>query len=403
MDQKRSQSPTANSEKLTTIIIGVGSMGAAACYELARRGQRVVGLEQFSIPHENGSHAGQSRIIRNAYFEHPDYVPLLKQSYRNWRAFEKQTGKKLYYQTGIVYFGKPDNENIRGIRNAARIHDLEIENWTRAEQRSRYPTFEVPDDFDTIFEPDAGFLTPERAIKVYVEEAVKLGAVVKTNTPVLSWRKDGDGITVVTADETYRCGKLIITAGAWTSRLIPQLNIELNVTRQYLAWVMPRDPDVFAADKFPCWFVEDPALGTFYGFPYLSGKEFGGFSDLPARSVAQAGLKFAHHHPGAPCDPATPAPGISSPEEDILLNFLRTYLPAAGDNIVAIKHCLYTYAPDTHFIIDFLPGYGKDVVIACGFSGHGFKFVPVVGEVLADFALDGKTELPVEFLGLERF
>lgn len=379
--------------RFQTIIIGIGSMGAAACYELACRGQRVLGLEQFDIPHEKGSHAGQSRIIRKAYFEHPDYVPLLKQSYRNWRAFEKHTSQRFFHQTGILYFGKSDNENIRGIRNSARIHALEIESLSHHQQKSQYSSFEIPGDFDAIFEPDAGFVTPERAIKRYAEEAVKNGAIIKTNTQVLSWKKASDGITVVTADETYTCDKLVITAGAWTSQVIPQLKVGLNVTRQYVAWVMPPDPDAFSPDRFPCWFVEDPTHGTFYGFPFLSYESFGGPS----------GLKLAHHYPGSSCSPSTPAPEISSGEEDIIRNFLRTYLPAAGDKLVAVKSCLYTYTPDTHFIIDVLPGHGKDVVIACGFSGHGFKFVPVVGEVLADLAEHGKTALPVGFLGLERF
>ena len=366
-------------------------MGSAACYYLAKRGQSVLGLEQFNIPHERGSHAGQSRIIRKAYFEHPDYVPLLERAYENWKMFESETGSKFYHRTGVVYFGKPQNENIEGIRRAAVLHNIHIQNLHRMDAAKKFPLFEMPDDFDTIFEPDAGFITPEHAIEAYVQEAEKLGAVIARNSPVTKWKLEGNKIRVSAVTGDYTADKLVITAGAWAARVVAQLAVSLQVTRQLLAWVAPRNPDAFALENFPCWFVEDPALGTFYGFPLLPG------------SSGPVGLKLAHHHPGVPSD----ADGIDGPiqkaEEEKLLQFLETYLPSAGDNTVHTKHCLYTYSPDTNFIIDHLPGYDKKVSVACGFSGHGFKFVPVIGEVLADLAIEGKTELPVGFLSMDRF
>lgn len=367
-------------------------MGSAACWHLAHHGQSVLGLEQFDTPHEHGSHAGQSRIIRKAYFEHPDYVPLLERAYENWRAFESVTSERFYHRTGIAYFGQHENENISGIRNSARIFNVPLEDLTREDCKRRYPAFKVPGDFDIIFEPDAGFVTPEQAIEAYVREARKNRAVIKTNTPVLKWKLEGNGVRIITQAQDYTCEKLVITAGAWTSRLIPELKPQLRVTRQLLAWVTPPEENLFSLENFPCWFVEDPALGTFYGFPILPQNTFGG----------PAGLKLAHHHPGTACAPEDVHGAVPLPETEKLRAFLGAYLPSAGDQITYVKNCLYTYSPDSHFIIDHLPGYENRVVIASGFSGHGFKFVPVVGEILADLAAKGSTDLPIDFLRLAR-
>jgi sarcosine oxidase len=376
-----------------SIVVGVGSMGSAACWFLARRGQKVLGLEQFAIPHEKGSHSGQSRIIRKAYFEHPDYVPLLERAYENWQSFEVQAGPTLYYRTGIIYFGKSDNENISGIRKAAELHQIPIENWSHEQHRSTYPGFEVPGDFEVIFERDAGFITPERAIESYSREAIRNGAVIKSNTAVESWKQEGGKFRVSAQGVDYTCDKLIITAGPWTSQVIPQLKVGLQVTRQFLFWVTPPDPGPFSLQNFPCWFVEDPLMGTFYGFPVLPPGEFEG----------PAALKLAHHQPGEVCKPGESSEAVSSVAEKNIRHFLKTWLPGAGTDIASWKSCLYTYSPDAHFIIDHLPGYGKGVTIACGFSGHGFKFASVVGEILADLAMKGTTDLPINFVRSGRF
>jgi len=366
-------------------------MGSATCYELAKRGCKVLGIEQFTAPHENGSHAGQSRIIRKAYFEHPDYVPLLQRAYDKWAALEAETGSKFYHRTGIVYFGSPDNENIKGIRQAADMHNVRIESLDLSNALKRYPVFEIPDNFDAIFEPEAGFVTPEQAIETYIREAEKLGANILQNTAVLTWKQEGSKLRVITVKSAYTCDKLIVTAGAWTARILPTLGLPLHVTRQLLAWVSPPDPAAFALGNFPCWFVEDPALGTFYGFPLLPGNR------------GPIGLKLAHHYPGVPSGADEVNGPLPSMEEEKLRYFLKKYIPSAGRQVIHRKQCLYTYSPDSHFVIDHLPGFGNRVCVACGFSGHGFKFAPVVGEVLADLGMRGKTDLPVVFLRLQRF
>lgn len=375
------------------IVIGCGSMGIATCSYLAARGCRVLGLDQFNVPHDAGSHAGQSRIIRKAYFEHPDYVPLLERAYQNWEMIERETASKLYYETGIVYFGKPDHATMVGVKKSADQFHIPLQKLSSAESRKHFGVFEIPDDFETLREPQAGFITPENAIRVYRGHALEHGASIHENENVVSWKKIASQISIVTNKAEYTCTKLIITAGAWTSKILPQLKSELHVTRQVLGWFDPKDPEAFALHNFPCWFIEDPDRGMFYGFPVLPFEKFGG----------PIGLKLASHRPGLLSDPDHVDRNVRQSEIDDLKYVLKKYLPVAGMETITTKTCLYTYSPDENFIIDQLPGYDKQVTIACGFSGHGFKFVPVIGEILADLAIHGKTNLPIEFLSLKRF
>jgi sarcosine oxidase len=376
-----------------TIVIGVGSMGAAACYYLVRRGNRVLGIEQFDLPNDRGSHAGQSRIIRKAYFEHPDYVPLLQRSYDNWRAFENEVSNRYYFDTGVVYFGTNDNPTMVGVRKSAELYHVPIHNYDIKEQRKRWPMFRLPDNFEAILEPDAGFVTPERTISGFAAEAEKLGATILRRTAVRSWKYERGRVRVITDKGEFTAEKLVISAGAWTANLLPQLQRRLRVTRQMLAWVMPRNTAQLSPEKFPCWFVEDPDLGSFYGFPVVHD----------SISPGPVGLKLAHHYDGEPSRPDEVDGPVPEAEIEKLRNFLRTYMPDVGEDIIATRKCLYTNSPDEDFIIDLLPGHDGRVTIACGFSGHGFKFVPAVGEILADLATNGKTDLPIDFLSLKRF
>ncbi len=386
--------PTATSgpKHIDTIVIGVGSMGAAACYYLARKGHGVLGLEQFDVVHERGSHAGQSRIIRKAYFEHPAYVPLLERAYRNWASFEAESGTALYHETGIVYLGEKDHATMRGVRHSAEQHRIALTPLTREEAAREFPAFTIPDAFEILFEPSAGFITPERAIHAYRDAARRLGADIRTHERVTRWKPSRGKIEVETDKDVYTSDRLIITAGSWTSSLIPSLREKLSVTRQTLVWVNPKTPDAFALGNFPCWFVEDPRAGMFYGFPILPFENFGG----------PIGLKLASHRRGTPIDPDHSDRSVPATDERKILDFITRYIPDAEGEVVTSKSCLYTYSPDEHFIIDHVPGTDKRVVVACGFSGHGFKFVPAIGELLADMAIQGRAELPIGFLGLDR-
>lgn len=375
------------------IVMGVGTMGSAACFYLASNGVKVLGLEQFDITHEFGSHAGQSRIIRKAYFEHPDYVPLLERAYQNWRALEATCGMQLYFPTGLLYAGKSDGVLIKGVNESAKLYGVEVKKLTRPEVKSRFPQFSIPDEYEVLFEPDAGLLTPERCIQSFAEQAIHKGAIIHTHEKVLHWKQQGELITVTTNQQTYSCNKLIITVGAWAKEFLPGLSQNLTVTRQVIAWTNPQHAEQFQSDKFPCWLIDDHTQpGMYYGFPWLDESKFG----------APSGLKSAYHYPGTVTDVNHVDRTITKEETHQLINSISQYLPAGCKSVQTTKTCLYTNTPDENFIIDFLPE-NNNVIVAAGFSGHGFKFASVVGEVLNDLSTKGKTDLPIQFLNASRF
>lgn len=376
------------------IVLGVGSMGSSTCYHLAKIGYKVLGIEQFDIPHEQGSHAGQSRIIRKAYFEHPDYVPLLERAYQNWKSLEEETGAKLYYKTGLLYFGKANHGLIKGLRESATKYSIQIDEMTDQQQMKQFPQFKIPDGYEHLIEPDAGFLRPEHSVLIYTERAIQLGASIHAQEKTIEWKKSGDTIYVTTNKNTYQCKKLIITAGPWAGSMMPGLAKNLKVTRQMIAWVKPKKWTNFELGNFPCWTIaDDEKPGIFYGFPILPSAKFGG----------PIGLKLAHHFPGLVSDPDTISRTPTQEDENIIIYALNKFIPEGYESIHVMKSCLYTNTPDENFILDFVPGYEKDVVCASGFSGHGFKFASVVGEIMADLAIKGSTIQPIEFLNAKRF
>lgn len=382
-------------KRFDAIVLGVGSMGSATCYFLSARGYQVLGLEQFSIPHESGSHTGQSRIIRKAYFEDAGYVPLMERAYENWKQLEELTGEQVYFKTGLLYVGPPDHLVMKGVKEAALRHKIELRFLNREQASSVFPPFTIPKRNEVIIEPDAGFIKPEKAITLYKQEAEKKGAVIHSHETVVDWKKEKDGIEVITDKSTYHCRKLIITAGAWTNKMISGLPVALKITRQVIAWVRPNNENDYVSGNFPCWMIADHNRdGVLYGFPFLDKESFG----------SPGGLKFAWHSAAEPTDPDKVNRKVSDEEIRDLVKQVATYLPVVESaELVATKTCLYANSPDENFILDHLPGHDNDVTIACGFSGHGFKFVSVIGEILADLSMEGKTELPIDFLRLTRF
>ena len=369
-------------------------MGSATCYYLSKRGYKVLGLEQFNISHEFGSHAGQSRIIRKAYFEHPDYVPLLERAYKNWNDLEQETGEELYFKTGLLYAGTSNNEMIKGVKQSASLYNIEIEKLNITDATKRFPRFTFPENFEVLFEPEAGFIPPEKAIRLYYSQEKKNGATIHTNEKVTEWKKEENMVIVKTDKQTYECNKLIITAGAWAGKMIPGFSDKIKVTRQFVAWIKTKGDMQFALNNFPCWMVgDDEKHGCYYGFPLLDTKKFG----------EPAGLKLAHHFPAQVTDPDNVNRQTTGDDLKNIKYCLGKYLPDVFESVLHSKICLYANSPDENFIIDKLPGYEENVSIACGFSGHGFKFASVIGEILADLAIDGKTGLPIEFLNAKRF
>lgn len=376
------------------IVIGVGSMGSATCYYLSQRGCKVLGLEQFTISHEFGSHVGQSRIIRKAYFEHPDYVPLMERAYTNWKQLEQNSGEQVYFETGLLYAGKTTNEIIKGVKQSAALYNIQLEQLKVDEAANRFRQFEFPANYEILFEPKAGFIPPEKSIRLYASEAKENGATILSNEKVIEWKEDGNNIIVKTDKDSYQCKKLVITAGAWAGKMIPGFTDKIKVTRQVVAWIKTKKDDQFELNKFPCWMIgDDDKHGCYYGFPLLDTKKFG----------EPAGLKLAHHFPYQTTDPDYVNRKTTEDDLENVKYCLNKYLPGVFDSFLSTKICLYANSPDENFIIDKLPGFEENVSIACGFSGHGFKFASVIGEILADLATEGKTGLPVEFLKATRF
>jgi sarcosine oxidase len=376
------------------IVVGVGSMGAPTCYQLASQGLKVLGIEQFSIVNDRGSHAGQSRIIRKAYFEHPDYVPLLERAYLNWRTIENETGQSLFFTPGVLYLGESSDQVLHGVARSAKQYNIPLEYLNNQALQERYPQFHLPEDFQGILETDAGFVLPERSIQTFANAALQKGAQLNAYETVVEWNKTGTTISVTTDREIYETERLIFTAGPWTSGVLNSLSSKLTVTRQTLAWIkIPAKILKFRMGEMPCWFISDKEGGSYYGFPDVSGTAIPG----------PPGIKLARHYPGMAVSPDDKFTETDEKEISRLKRFTAQFMPDAGENITDSKNCLYTNSPDEDFIIDFIPDTNQQVIVACGFSGHGFKFASAVGEILSDMAIKGGTELPVKFLDLSRF
>ncbi|MBI1349227.1 N-methyl-L-tryptophan oxidase [bacterium] len=368
------------------IVLGIGGCGSAACAHLARRGVRVLGLEQFGPAHDRGSSHGETRIIRLAYFEHPDYVPLLRRSYQLWDELEKSRSTHLFRKSQLLLSGPAEGETIRGALRAALEHELTIEQLTADDVSRRFPGIIIPEDHAVILEPDAGFLHVERCVDAHITEAQAHGAELRFNTPVRSLVIEPNSVSVTTDDETFHAARLVVTAGAWTASLLTALQVPLVVSRKVLAWFSTHEPTYHVDAGMPCYFFELPE-GLFYGFPSLDGQS----------------MKIAQHSGVEPvADPSAVNRDISPDDILPLVGFARHALPGVSSTLLKHSICLYTLSPDHHFIVDTLPD-APHVSIACGLSGHGFKFASVLGEVLADLATEQRTDLPIEFLSLNRF
>lgn len=367
------------------IVIGAGGMGSAAMFELTRRGRRVLGLEQFSLGHRRGSSHGRTRIIRRAYFEHPDYVPLVRRSFDRWYDLEQHCGLRLLTECDCLCVGPPNGEVVPGVLKAAHQHGLTVESLDAIAMKTRYPTLRVPETFVGALEQDAGILAVEECVWAHREQAERMGAEIRSEEPVLEWQPVGDGVSVRTEKHTYHAARLIVTAGPWAARVLADLHLPLTLMRQVQLWVGTQDDARFRRDRFPIIYVEDPEC-HFYAMPVI-GPE---------------GMKIARHY-GAPevHDPSEINLTVNDADVDAIRPLIRTYLPEASGPLRHAEGCIYTLTQSRHFLIDQHPEHPQ-VCLAAGFSGHGFKFAPVVGEALADLAEHGTTSLPIEMFALDQ-
>ncbi len=356
-------------ERYGAIVVGVGAMGAAALYHLARRGVRVLGLEQFEIAHDRGSSHGESRILRFAYFEDPAYVPLSRHALDLWQALERESGERLFRRTGSLDGGTEHSRIFKGSLESCRRHGLDHEVLDAATMRQRFPGFRFPDTHRFVFQPDGGTLHPERCIEAHARMAEALGADLRTGVRVREWELADGGVRVGLDDgSSVSADTLVLTAGGWSSRLLPDDGPRLRVERQVVAWTRPDHPAAFQPELFPVFNVEI-AGGHHYGFPALDGRgpKVGRFGHLQEISTAD-----------------TVRREVTAADRELLQGFADLHLRAAGP-IVDTTVCMFTHSVDTHFIVDRVPG--MPVVVGCGFSGHGFKFASALGEGLAGLAL----------------
>jgi monomeric sarcosine oxidase len=367
------------------IVLGTGGVGSAAAFHLARRGAKVLGLDRFPGGHANGSSHGETRIIRKAYFEHPDYVPLLNRAYELWAELEQRAGERLYHEVGLIEIGPPDGVVVPGVLASARQHQLRVDELTKREVVERFPAFVVPDGCVAVFEQQAGFLLVERCVLAHLAEATKCGAELRTGETILDWAASERGVTVRTDQNTYAAQKLVVTAGAWAKDLLSDLGIKLRVLRKHLHWYACDDARYRADQGCPAFFYDAPA-GHLYGFPQID--------DL--------GVKVADHSGGTEIsDPLTDDKSTEARDVQRVEQFMRECLPGVSTKPQRHAVCYYTMSPDQHFIVDRHPDH-DNVAFAAGLSGHGFKFTSVLGEVLTDFAIAGTTQLPIEFLTCRR-
>jgi sarcosine oxidase len=369
------------------IVIGVGGMGSATVFELARRGLRVLGLERYDIPHSMGSSHGINRIIRLAYSEHPAYVPLLKRSYERWRDLEARCGERLLIVTGSIDAGAADSRTFKGSKASCELHHLPHEVFEDGTAlRWRFPGYRLPAGMLALYQPDGGFVLCERAIVNYVEAAHGLGAEIHAREPVISWEAGDAIVSVRTAMATYTAPRLVLTAGSWTGMMLPALAPLTRPERQVLLWAQPHEPAYFAPSVFPVFNLQAPE-GHFYGFPIYG---------VPGFKIGR------YHHRGEQVDPDNMDLECHPEDEAVIRDGLRRYFPDADGPTMAMKTCLFTNSPDEHFILDRHP-VSPRVTIAAGFSGHGFKFCSVVGEIMADLSLDGETRWDLALFRLSRF
>jgi sarcosine oxidase len=368
--------------KYDVIVIGIGSMGSSTAFHLADRGYRVLGLEQFNIGHEFGSAHGVNRIIRLAYAEDPAYVPLLRRAYELWRRLEDLSGERLLIITGGIDAGPEDGTIVQGSLRSCREHGLKHEELTSKELRHRFPGFRLPEKMAAVYQPDGGFVLSDRAVIAYVTSAQMRGAEVHGREAVRHWEINRNRVVVQTDKGSYTASKLVITAGAWAAKLVPVLRRRRLAVpeRQVQIWTQPRRPELYLPDAFPVFNMEareGNEMNRYYGFP----------------SYGIPGFKLGkYHHMGEHVDPDRMDRECHPQDESVLREAIRRYFPDADGPMMAMKTCLFTNSRDEHFVLDVHPDFPQ-VSIAAGFSGHGFKFVSVVGEIMADLAMMGHSPL----------
>ena len=376
----------ASPDNHDVIVIGLGATGAAAVWQLARAGVRVLGIDRHAPPHTNGSTHGRTRIIREAYFEDPCYVPFIRTAYDLWHELEAECGERLLHFTGGLMVGPLDGVLVSGALTSARLHGIPHELLDAAEVERRFPGFHLDEDMHGVLEERAGLLLPERCIEAFLAGARARGAVLRTNEEVTGWKAVGDGVEVTTSLGRYTARTLVLAAGPWMPALLADLQLPLTVERQLFHWFRPlRHAERFTADNAPIALWE-----------YAPDRIFATFPDMGD------GLKAGIHHEGPECAPDTVDRTPSDADEAAIRALLQRHAPDANGELLEARVCLYTNTPDHHFILDRHPHH-EQVIIASPCSGHGFKFAPATGAAIAELVLTGATTADLGLFRLARF
>jgi sarcosine oxidase len=366
------------------IVIGLGGVGSSAAYHLAAAGQQVLGIDQFGPAHDRGSSHGQTRIIRQAYFEDPAYVPLLRRAYPLWDELQDRSGTELFLRTGLVELGPRDGIVIPGVLRSAAEHDLELEVLSSQEVTSQWPGIRGDEDWQAVIEHNAGLLLVEDCVQAHLRLAGQAGATCKHHVRVQQWRCQGAGVEVQTDAGVEHAASLVIAGGPWSAQLLSELNVPLQVLRKHQYW-FDTDAGGFEVESgFPCFFHET-AEGFFYGFPSLN----------------RSGVKVARHSGGQPISGPEPEHFPDPEDQAFCHRYVSCYLPGVSDRLLAHRGCYYTVTPDEHFIVDRHPAY-ENVVLIAGLSGHGFKFTSVLGQLAMELTLQGTTSLDTRLFRCDR-
>ena len=368
------------------IVIGGGTMGTAAAWELAKRGERTIVFEQFGHVHSFGAHSGQTRVIRHAYAEGADYVPLVRRADELWEKLQDASGIKVLHRVGALELmtGEGSDHALRARTSAAK-HNVPFE-WLQADEiRRRWPQFQIGVNWEGGFGERSGFLEVEPALRAMASLARQGGVEVREHEPVLTWGAEADGVWVETLSGRYTADRLIVTPGSWANRMLAHLGLPITVLRKTLFWLEVKDPSRFAPERLPVYIADRPGL-ELYGFP-IHG---------------QPGLKCANHFGGEPTTPETVDRKIHAEEDAEIVedaSWLFGQEQFTG-RVLSSAVCLYASTPDHDFVIDRHPAH-PNVVFGAGFSGHGFKFAPAIGEHLVQLAFGETATRPL--FALKRF
>lgn len=365
------------------IVLGGGTMGIAAAWELAKRGKRALVLEQFSLVHDRGAHSGQTRIFRHAYAEGPEYIPLVMRADTLWMALEAETRTTVLHRVGGLDMAAPGYLHAQHAKASAEQYGIAFQWLTPAEVRQAWPMIHIPDDWQAGFGAGAGFLDVEPALHAMLGLAQRAGVELRSHTPAIAWGASAQGAWVRTGDGQYDADALIVTAGAWAGQMLAQLGLPLTIQRKVLWWLAVENPALYAPGRFPV-FIADSASGEIYGFPIYQ----------------QPGLKIANHAGGDPTDPDHVERLVQDDEKQDVVSLASWFFEGVTPHAVHSTTCLYARTPDAHFIMDRHPEW-RHVIFGAGFSGHGFKFTPAIGEYLVSLALDDTVQ-PQAFFSLSR-